>query len=80
MLGRLIVLDKQPGVRLVGIGETWWRIFSKIVLNVTGLKATMACQDEQPCAGLRAIIDGAVHGVQALWAKNQLWRIGESCS
>ena len=29
--------------------------------------ATMACQDDQMCAGLKIGIYGAIHGVQALW-------------
>ena len=70
MSGRLIVLDKQPGVRPVGIGETWSRLFAKIVIKATGPEATMACQDNQLCAGLKAGIDGAIHGVQALWDEN----------
>ena len=35
MSGRLIALDKQTGVRPVGVGEMWRHIFSKIVLKVT---------------------------------------------
>ena len=38
---RLIALDKQPGVRPVGVGETWRLIFAKIVLKVTGPETTM---------------------------------------
>ena len=41
--------------------------FFIIVLKVTGPEATMECQYEQLCAGLRAGIDGAVHRVQATW-------------
>ena len=67
MSGRLVALDKHPGVRPVGVGETWRRLFSKIVLNVTGPEATMACHYEQLCAGLKAEIYGAIRGVQALW-------------
>ena len=63
----LISLDKQPGVRPVGVGETWRSIFTKIMLKVTGPEATMECQDDQMCAGLKAGIDIAVHGVQAIW-------------
>ena len=51
MSGRLIALDKYPGMGLVGVGETWWRFFSKIVLKVTVLEATMACQDNRICSG-----------------------------
>ena len=52
---------------MVGVGEMWQRLFSKIVLNVTGPEATMACQDGQLCARLKAVIEGVVHGVQAIW-------------
>ena len=31
MYGRLIALDKNPGVCLVGVRETWGHIFAKIV-------------------------------------------------
>ena len=66
----LIVLDKKPGVRPVGVGETWRHIFANIVLKVTGPEATMARQDDQLCAKLKAEIYGAIHGVQALWDEN----------
>ena len=69
MSGRLIALDKQPGVRMIGVEETWRRLFSKIIIKVTIPEATMACQDDQLCAGLTAVIDGAIHGFQALWDK-----------
>ena len=69
MPGRLIALDKQPGVPPVGVGKAWWRIFSNIMLKVTGPEATMACQDGQLCAGLKVGTDGAIHRVRALWDK-----------
>ena len=68
--GRLTALDKQPGVCLVGVGEMWRHMFDNIVLKVTGPEATMAYQDDQMCAGLRAGIDGAIHEVQGLWDEN----------
>ena len=36
MSGRLIALDKSPGIRPVGIGETWRRLLAKCLLQVTG--------------------------------------------
>ena len=70
MYGRMIFLDKQPGVRPVGVGETWRHIFANIVLKVNVLEATMACQDDQLCDGLKAGIDGAIHGVKYIWDEN----------
>ena len=37
MAERLIYLDKQPGVRAVGIDKTFWSCFFKCVLAVAGL-------------------------------------------
>ena len=48
----------------------WRRLFSNIVINVTGAESTLACQDDQLCAGLKAGIDVAIHEVQALWDGN----------
>ena len=36
MSGRLIGLGKCPGVRPVGVGETWRQMLEKCVLVVTG--------------------------------------------
>ena len=63
MYGRLIVLDKIPGVCPVGLRETWCRIFAKSVLKVTGSDATHACRDDHICTGLKAGIDREVHRV-----------------
>ena len=65
----MIALDKQPGVHLVGIGETWRSLFVNIVLKVTGPEATMVCQDDQLCSGFKVVTNDAIHRVQALWDK-----------
>ena len=36
MDGRLIALDKQPGVHPVTVGETWRRLFENCVMKVMG--------------------------------------------
>ena len=64
--GRLMALDKQPFVRPVGVGEMWRHIFTKIVLKVTVTEATIECQDDQMCAGIKVGIGRAVHGVRAI--------------
>ena len=68
MANRLMALDKCPGVRPVGIGEIWRRLFSKCVLKEAGAEATEACGSDQLCAGLKADIEGAVHAVRAMAA------------
>ena len=64
---RLIMLYKQPGVYPFCVGETWVRLLDKCVLRVTGPKATRMCRCDQRCAGLKAVVYGAVHSVQAIW-------------
>ena len=43
MRGRLIALDKQPGIRPVGVGETWRRLMAKCLLQVTEPEAKAVC-------------------------------------
>ena len=59
MACRLVALDKRPGVRPVGIGETLRRALAKLVMRAAGEQAKTACGDLQLCAGLAAGIEGA---------------------
>ena len=53
MSGRLIAVDKCPGIRPVGIGETWRCLLAKCLLQVTGQEAKAACGTEQLTGGWR---------------------------
>ena len=64
---RLIVLDKHPDVRPFGVGETLKHLLSKIVIKVTGTESGSAFHDNHLCDILKSLIDGTVHGVQAIW-------------
>ena len=66
----MTALDKQPGVHLVGVKETWQCLFAKCILRIIGYKAITACKNNQLCNGLKAGIYRAVHGVQSLWEDN----------
>ena len=79
MSGFLFALDKQPDVRSFGFGENRRHLFANILPMVIGTESTMACQDDQLCAGLKAGIDGVVHGVQNIWDKSRPQRIGCFC-
>eukprot|EP00980_Cylindrotheca_fusiformis_P020458 scaffold7505_cov146-Cylindrotheca_fusiformis.AAC.1 len=59
--GRLIALDKQPGVRPIGVGDIFFRLFAKVLLKSCASSATQACGADQLCAGLRGGVEGAVH-------------------
>ena len=61
------MLDKQPGVCPVRVGETWRHSFSKIVLKVTRLEDTMACKDDQMRAVIKVEINGTVQWVKNIW-------------
>jgi hypothetical protein len=63
----LLALEKMPGVRPIGIGETWRMAIAKWILQVTGKDATYACKTENLCDGLQGGIDAAIHAVQAIW-------------
>jgi hypothetical protein len=67
MAGRLLAIDKSPGIRPIGIGETWRRAIAKCVLHVAGSAAKEACGIDQLCAGLESGIEGAIHAMNQQW-------------
>ena len=70
MSGRLIALGKSPGIRPVGIGETWRRLLAKCLLRVSGQEAKAACEIEQLAGGVEAEIGGAIHDARLQWAQH----------
>lgn len=61
MSSRLIALDKNPGVRPIGIGDTARRIIAKAILFVTRHDIQEATGSIQLCVGLIAGVEAAVH-------------------
>ena len=72
MSGRLIALDKSPGIRPVGIGETWRRLLAKCLLRVSGQESKAACGMDQLVGGVEAGIEGAIHAMRVLWEEHAL--------
>ena len=64
---RLIPLDKQPGVRPIGISETIRRIVSKAILRVTKADIQSAVGSLQLCAGQDAGCEAAVHAMRKIF-------------
>ena len=52
--GRMIALDKQPGIRPVEVGETWQQLMAKCLLRVTGKESKAACGTKQLAGGMEA--------------------------
>ena len=61
---RLIALDKNPGVRPIGVNEIMRRISSKAVLSTIGIDIQNACGPTQTCTGLRSGVEAAIHAVR----------------
>ena len=62
---RLIALDKNPGVRPIGIGDTARRIIAKAVLHIVKTDVQDACGCVQLCGGQISGIEAAVHAVRS---------------
>ena len=70
MSNRLIALDKNPGVRPIGIGECLRRIIAKSVLMVAGHEVTERCGADQLCGGLNCGIEGGIHFMKEKFQEN----------
>ena len=64
---RLIPLDKNPGLRPIGIGEVLRRIMGKAVMIVLKPDVLEATGYEQLCAGIEAGCEAGVHTVKDLF-------------
>ena len=64
---RLIALNKNPGVRPIGIGDTARRIIAKAILTIAKTDIQDAAGSVQLCAGQISGIEAAVHAVDSLF-------------
>ena len=68
LANRLIALDKCPGIRPIGVGETLRRIIGKTVCMLTRDDAESVCGVSQLCAGLQSGIEGAIHTARDMFS------------
>eukprot|EP00923_Selenidium_pygospionis_P015217 GHVN01026436.1.p1 GENE.GHVN01026436.1~~GHVN01026436.1.p1 ORF type:complete len:108 (-),score=12.53 GHVN01026436.1:360-683(-) len=63
---RLIALDKDPGVRPLGIADPLRRLIFYAVLEATGDEAQAGCGSRQLCVGMKSGTEGAFHTVREM--------------
>ena len=71
MACRLVALDKCPGVRPIGVGETLRRIAGKTVCMLTRCDLEDICGTLQLCGGVRSGIEGAIHTLRDLYNEHR---------
>ena len=64
---RLIPLNKNPGVRPIGIGEVPRRIIAKVILRMASDDIQAAAGPLQTCAGHKAGCEAAVHAMREIF-------------
>ena len=68
---RLIALDKNPGVRPIGIGETLRRLISKAILKVTKDEIHRTVGSLQLCAGQDPACESGVLAMEAMFENDK---------
>ena len=69
--GRLVGLDKHPGVRPIGIGDILRKLLCKVMLIIVDNEGTRACGTDQLCSGLEVKIVGGIHHMRSLWDEHK---------
>ena len=62
---RLIALDKCPGIRPIGIGETLRRIIGRAIMSILRNNIMNAVGPIQLCAGQEGGCEAAIHAMHA---------------
>ena len=65
--GRLILLDKNPGVRPIGVGEVLRRIVGKSVTKILKPELVRSTAPIQVCAGLQSGVKAAIHAMRKIF-------------
>lgn len=68
---RLIPLNKNPGVRPIGVGEVLRRIIGKAVMKVLSADVLQATGPLQLCAGHQAGCEAAVHAMKSIFKEEE---------
>mmetsp|Transcript_6957 Transcript_6957/g.9335 ORF Transcript_6957/g.9335 Transcript_6957/m.9335 type:complete len:215 (+) Transcript_6957:285-929(+) len=68
---RGLALDKSPGVRPLGIGETLQRIQAKVIAHSTKDEIQDACGVDNLCGGIKGGIEGGIHAVREIFEDDE---------
>ena len=71
LASRLVPLDKNPGVRLIGIGEVVRRIIGRSILIVISDDIQKAAGSLQLCGGQDFGIEAAIHAMHQVYAHEE---------
>ena len=63
-------MDKSPGVRPIGMGEKLKSEFGKAIGFVIGMNSEDVAVVSQLCAGIKEVIEGAVHTLNEMFEVN----------
>ena len=63
---RLIPLDKNPGLRPIGVGEILRRITGKVIVSVLKKEVVSSAGSLQVCAGQEAGSEAAIHAMEKI--------------
>ena len=72
---RTVALDKTPGVRPLGVGESWMQLQSDCSHTKMKVAATNAYGNTQLCDGLRSGIKANLHAIRAIWPQSAEWTV-----
>ena len=64
---RMIPLNKNPGLRPIGVGEVLRRIACKVVMQISKDNVTNAAGSLQVCAGQSAGAEAAIHAMHDIY-------------
>ena len=63
----IIPLDKNPGLRPIGVGEILRRIIGKVIVSVLKKEAVSSAGSLQVCAGQEAGSEAAIHAIEKIF-------------
>ena len=64
---RMIPLNKNPGLRPIGVGEILRRISGKVVMSLSKNDVTQSAGSLQVCAGQKAGVEAAIHAMHDIY-------------